>query len=524
MTKQKSKHEAQTIQIKAIAGTIFLIILVFAFSWNSLTESFVVGGDAWSNLLPIIHYRDSILNHSSFPIYTDLWYGGWNQWQNPLWSFLYIPATLIWILTPLDWGTKIIYVGHLLFSILIAKKLASLFLESELERVSVAILLTSPALPAFTGGHIEKLMSWGWILLSIYFIFNQNIKQPTKGLLSGLCLGIIPLTGSNYYTLYAGILLLPLVIANNGFKNLSYFLFGSLIGLLHLPSIIHLIGQPRSNPSEWIPFFSSSLSGIFLSLGFGISNGKLPIGPETWAIIGLPVLYLFMRSFSQQVQNFLGEESTEKIKIQTALCASILIFIFLATGLAYRGHHFLDTFRVPSRAIAFIAIAIIVFICISLKPYFIGKINLNKVLLAISAIQVVIFTFLILPQPSPYIPYDSQSQGLADILRENNAKQVWISTNLDEMYIQVVLNQNGIGLPNAYYGDMGQEVKVTGKYCGYSFDYLVTKDEPRLGYIELKSDMNISQPIGKISLENLSFIESIMIHDQSFDIYKVVCN
>lgn len=523
MVKQKLTNEAQDIQIKSGTGTFLLIILIFLFSWNSLTAPFIVGGDAWSNLLPIVHYRDSILNHSTFPNDTELWYSGWNQWQNPLWSFLYLPATLVWLFTPLDWGTKIIYVGHLLFSIFVSKKLASLFLNSEIEKVSGAILLISPVLPAFTGGHVEKLMSWGWFLLSIYFVLNETIKQPTKGLLSGLCLGIIPLTGSNYYALYAGILLLPLHVASNGIKNLRYFLFGSLIGLLHLPSVIHLIGHSRSNPSEWIPFFSSSLSGIFLALGFGVSNGKLPIGPETWSIIGLPIVYLFIKSFYQQIIIFV-KEKISAVKIQIALCISIFIFIILATGLAYQGHHFLDTFRVPSRAIAFIAVAVIVFILISLKPTFIRQFDSNKILWVISAVQVIIFTLLILPKPTLYSPYDSQSQVLAETLKENSAEQVWVSTTLDEMYIQVVLNQNGIGLPNVYYGDMGQEVKIEGKYCGYSFDHLVTKDQPTFEYIGLKSDMNGFQAIGKISLENLSFVESIMIHNQKFDIYKVICN
>lgn len=523
MKQLELRNEARASQIKSWVGTIFLIILAFAFSWNSLTAPFVVGGDAWSNLLPIVHYRDSILNNFSFPNDTELWYGGWVQWQNPLWSFLYLPATLIWLIMPLDWGTKIVYVGHLIFSILIAKKLASLFLKSEIEKISVAILLTSPVLPAFTGGHVEKLMSWGWILLAIYFVLDEKKEQPAKGLFSGLCLGIIPLTGSNYYALYSAILLIPLALANNGIKNFKYFLFGSLIGLLHLPSVLHLIGQPRSDPSEWIPFFSSSLSGIFLSLGFGISNGKLPIGPETWALIGLPALYLFIKSFSQQVIAFI-KEKTEKVKIQIALCFSILIFIILATGFAYQGHHLLDTFRVPARAIAFIAVAILIFVLVSLKPAFIRQFDLNKILWGISAIQVIIFTFLILPQPAPYSPYDPQSQALAKTLKENSAEQVWLSTTLDEMYIQVVLNQNGIGLPNVYYGDMGQEVKVTGKYCGYSFDSLVTKDQSMLGYIELKSDMNGFQPIGKISLENLFFVKSITIHNQDYSIYKVVCD
>src|SRR5688500_4153055 len=100
-----------------VPALLGLTILAFIFCWDALIAPFWSDGDLWSNLLPVVHFRQSILVESTFPLYTTLWYGGHYQWMNPLSSFLYLPATIIWLLFPLDWGTRILMVGHLIFSL-----------------------------------------------------------------------------------------------------------------------------------------------------------------------------------------------------------------------------------------------------------------------------------------------------------------------------------------------------------------------------------------------------------------------
>jgi hypothetical protein len=82
---------------------------------------------------------------------------------------------------------------------------------------------------------------------------------------------------------------------------------------------------------------------------------------------------------------------------------------------------------------------------------------------------------------------------------------------LNDMYIQVVLTQNGIALPNVYYGDMGQEVEITGNYCGYSFDHLIALTPVQGKSIELKADMEWSGTKGEISLNDLYLVRQVIL-------------
>jgi hypothetical protein len=494
-------------------GVIFLILFGFVYSLPALLSPFWVGNDAWSNLLPIIHYRDSIFNNHTLPLYTDLWYGGRDQWANPLWSFFYFPSTVVYLMTPLEWGTRIVYFGHLLFTLLAARKLSSLFLVTEIERISAAIILASPALPAFTAGQTEKIMSWGWVLLGLYFLLEKKRCVWQKGILAGLCLGVIPITGSNYYAFYAGILFLSLVASFKNKKLVTFFIFGASIGLMHVPSILHLIGQPRANAEQSIRELSLSFVGIFSSLSIGLAN---PMGWETWAPVGVPVIYLLFKNIFLKIRR-----RSTLTHLEKSLIFSLIIFVLLATSLAYQGHHLLDAFRVPARAIAFIALVVTLFILTAqtgvekLKP---------EMLLVLSAMQVGVLSFMIQPSGAVYGPRDSQAQSLADILKEDDARSVWISMReLNDMYIQTVLNQNGITLPNVYYGDMGQEVKIMGSYCGYSFDHLIAL-APIIGdSVELKADMEWSEAKGEISLNDLYFVEKVTIHNIDYHVYRVLC-
>jgi hypothetical protein len=196
--------------------------------------------------------------------------------------------------------------------------------------------------------------------------------------------------------------------------------------------------------------------------------------------------------------------------------------MLLATSLAYHGHHLLDTFRVPVRAISFVALVVILFVLISQAGREKSKMG---VFLVVSALQVGFLFFMIRPSGAPYSPYDPQAQNLANTLKADSAKKVWISMReLNDMYIQVVLTQNGIVLPNVYYGDMGQEVKITGDYCGYSFDHLIVLESLVREPIELKADMEWSDIQGEISLTDLALVKRVKINDGFYHVYRVLCD
>lgn len=71
---------------------------------------------------------------------------------------------------------------------------------------------------------------------------------------------------------------------------------------------------------------------------------------------------------------------------------------------------------------------------------------------------------------------------------------------------------------------MGQQVEITGSFCGYSFDHLVVQTPISSSEIDLIADMEWSQTRGKIPLENLSPLAEININGKSYLTYRVVCN
>jgi hypothetical protein len=506
---------------RKVAAVMFLILFAIAYCWDALMAPFWVGNDGWSNLLPIIHYRESLLIQHQFPAFTNLWYGGRYQWQNPLWNFAYLPSTFIWLLFPLDWGTRLVYFLHLVFALLAGRALASHFSENEINRASSALILCSPILPALTAGQTEKILAWGWILLAIYFLLDNRRPQKQKGFLSGICLGIIPLTGANYYTLYAGIALGLLVLSFKDVKLLIFFASGSLIGLIHFPSVVYLVGYSRGEAAISIPKLSLSLAGILTSLAIGLAK---PMGWETWAPVGIPTLYLFFRNLFARAGALVRlDRHSYPRRIEVALLAGILTLALLATGIAYQGHHFLDLFRVPSRSIAVLAILLTVYVLATLSNH--ESKNSIHHYLWMAAVQITIVSFMIRPSGTVYGPYDPEAHELARMLKMNGAESIWISSqNLNDMYIHAALNLNDIRLPNVYYGDMGQQVSISGDFCGYSFDHLMIPLPVRGTEIELVADMEWSHTRGRIPLSSLRLIRQVDIHGTSYNIYAVQCN
>ena len=519
----KFQHKAQAYQ--SWLGIGFLILFALLYCLSALISPFWGDNDSWSNLLPVIHFRQSILEQHTLPLYTDLWYGGRAQWANPLWNFLYLPSTIVWLVFPLDWGTRIVFIGHIIFSLLAGRSLASLYLKSENEKVAAGILFTSPILPVLSAGHVEKVMSWGWVLLALYFLLNTKLTPMQRGLAAGLCLGIVPLTGSNYYTFYSVILLFPLVSSFREIKLLYSFCLGSLVGLLHLVSVWEMIGNGRVHAKTFIEAYSVDLWASVMALSTGFSK---PLSWETWSPIGILTLCLFGLMLGKKVVAASTSGKSDISAQEIALLFSGIVLLLLATGFAYKNHSWFDLFRVPARALAFVAIVILLFILFNARKAversFIRYPTLQFVLL-ISAVQVVTSAWFIKPQGSDHSPYDKSVQRLANVLIADHAKSVWLSTHhLADMYIHVGLTANHLSLPNVYYGDMGQEIKITGTYCGYSFDHLIAFSPLQTHRIELVADPEWSNTKGEIPVDSLSLVEQVEIDDKILYVYRVICN
>ena len=506
-------------------GILALILFALLYCWSALVSPFWNDNDTWSNLLPVIHFRHSILEQHALPLYTDLWYGGRAQWANPLWNFLYLPSTIVWVVTPLDWGTRIVFLGHLIFSLLSGRWLAGLFLDSEFERISAAILFTSPILVALTAGHVEKVMSWGWVLLALYFLLNRNLTSRQRGLGAGICLGIIPLTGANYYAFYAGILISLLAISYKDLKLFLFFGLGSLIGLLHLPTVWQMAGHARSHAEVFIKAYSVSLLNSLSALSVGFSK---PLSWETWTPVGILTIYLFGLILVMKTRATISKKKFEFSLQELALLLSIFLLLLLSSGLAYRGQNWFNLFRVPARALAFVALAIVLFVLMNAR----GLINHTRLkqtslrlFLFTSAVQIAASAWVIRPEGSKHSPYQASVQHVADILKADNAKSIWFSTRaLDDMYIHVGLTRNDLALPNVYYGDMGQNITAMGSYCSYSFDHVIAFAPIEGSTLQLLADTEWSVTDEEIPLDKLSLLERVKLDDRILNIYRVICS
>lgn len=506
-------------------ATLLLCLVGLAYCLDALRSPFFGGLDTLSNLLPIIHYRHAILDQGTWPWYTTLWYGGRYQWMNPLWSFLYLPATIVWIALPLDLAAKVVISGHVIFSLLAGRHLAQSFLPRTDQQIFATIFLTAPLASAVQAGHLEKVMSWPWVLLGLSFLFDDTERRFRHGLFAGLCLGIIPLTGSNYYALYTSILFGALLLPQFNRRLLLGFLLGASVGLFHLPSILYLVGVQRGGPAWSIPRYSSSPAEMFSDLFVGLGAvGRW----ESQAIIGLPTLIVLLASFYYFVCRPVAvpDGTTADRGTGIALMAAGMVFGLLITGLAYRQHHLLDTFRVPSRATPFLALTILLFILLSYRCWLPASARKGiTVLLALSLLHVVAVTWQVRVPGDPYWLHNSGADELAAYLRQRGAQSVWTNTSYSNVLLNVALNLEEIHLPHVYYGDMGQTVQVQGTYCGgYTFDHVIAAGGDRpAGNIAIRQGRE-REPLVLIPAARVVYLDSFQVAGEAWDIYQIRCD
>lgn len=509
-------------------GTLVVLGISIAYLFPALAAPFPGGHDTYAHLLPVLHYRRSILMEGAFPWFTDLWYGGRPQWMNPLSTFLYPPATIVWLALPLETGTKVLLLGHTIGALFAARRLARCFVDRELDAVALAILFCSSLPPAMRLGHVEKIFPLPWVLLGLFFLLKSSDRTFREGIMAGLCLCLIPLAGANYYALYAGILFAAVLLARRSRPLTGGVLLGVVPGLFHVPSILHLIGVPRLNASETIGAFSSSPLVLVNDLFLGrYAEGRL----EGLSIIGLPTLALLISGCEQLYRRGRSPENEAEqwsaFRVAVALLAAAGVLALLATGALYRGHHILDTFRVPCRATAFLAVTILLFVCVCMRHYPLSISPRARASLLVTAVAHVALVLLSIQPPGDSYDADSSGAGrLAASLVARNAKSVWLSTfDLDQdTLIPFALTRAGLALPNVYYGDMGQTVPLRGPYCGFSFDYLLRDGDPTLPEPMFLINDITGRSEGAIPAVNLRHEGSETVLDREWQIYRVVCD
>ncbi|MFC6973661.1 hypothetical protein ACFQL1_01615 [Halomicroarcula sp. GCM10025709] len=141
----------------AIAGVAIYL------EWGPLTKpGFPYPNDFFSNLIPVLHARASVAS-GELPLYTEQWYGGEWQFANPLWKGFYPPwwpMFLPWV--PMLAYYKFLYAAHIIATAAVSYVYGRRYLN-QLSAGVIALLFT--LIIIHFNGHIEKVLSWPWIVL-----------------------------------------------------------------------------------------------------------------------------------------------------------------------------------------------------------------------------------------------------------------------------------------------------------------------------------------------------------------------
>lgn len=525
--------------MKKFLVVILFVAIVFvciAFVFHALRAPFFGAGDLPTNLLPMVHYKDSILNQGIAPIYTTLWYGGRLQYQNPLWNFFYFPSTIIYLLFSLSFATKLIITAHFVLATFVGFLIAKDFVKNNFISFFSSFLFLTPLITAIYAGHLEKILAYPWVLLGLRASLTWEKEERKNGLLVGLSLGQIAVTGANYYVLYATLLFGLVAIQRlrktsqeTSLRNLVFNKFTGSILLSALPFIVVKI------PSVWyiagkfrepVGYSLTRIELIFQSLFLFPISKDIPGNQEGMALVGFPIFIIFLLRlfFKPKTKNAYLRD------IRIPLYAASLIFILFTTGLANKWIPLFNTFRVTSRAMTFLGITVVVLalsytkelISINQKWEFALVLLFGLSFLHLSYIWVNHYR----PVGTRYWIEDSGANEVASFLKNHNAKSVWIAEDIfDTRLVALALNIQGIHLPNVYYGAMGQTISASGNYCSYSFDFLIAKnrkDPPE--QIGLKTFAAPYRILAPVPAENLEAQETFQVGKTELNIYKVICD
>ncbi len=422
-----------------------LLFLIFAFIFSVqfiFNPNFFVNNDLNGNIVPLLHFKQSILTYHQFPLWNTYINQGIPSVADPLYG-IYNPLVSIPILLlPYEIAIKIMYLLAIFLSCISMYMLLKLYKVSSLVSSIIAITYASGTYISsrINAGHLEKIISFPLLPLLLFSLIK--LTQEKNILWSGITaiiLSLILFSGDIYnaqYYLYsiASIFLLFLFKDRKTSLYLMlsvilFFLFSSIkiLPMLQLPDYISKIKEPFVGGLNLIsltynlflpvdPIFLNLFSTSDYSTGFGWWESLSFIGP--FSALGL--LYILKSSFSKI--------DTEKLII---IILSILFLLLSAPDSLLNPYHYLISnvetlkfFHVPSRILALWGMIILLFFGI-----FLDKFKDKKL-----AIAILLINFLIVFIYSQNILREKQ---FVKIDQDYIAPLNWIASNNNDNYLTV---------------------------------------------------------------------------------------
>ena len=459
---------------RLLIGFALGLIPVFLLRHRLLEPGYPYLHDFVSNLYPVLHAQWS-LSHGQLPIYTELWYEGRYQFLNPLWNGFYPPMWLLFIpWVPVLPSMKILLIVHYIATAMIAYWYASEDFGPWIA-VPFALLFVSPM--ALYRGLIEKILGWPWFVLLVWQLTRTRMRSDPRrnGLLAGIGLGMLLLTGDVYNFFYASCLLGCVVLATKNWAFVYATVKGSLVGLPKVvfsivPTMLAGAGRPTFSRPAALDSFVAGLIGFWIEpRTFDVLIGRA-IDPSAYRVVGLPIVLVAVCVVLWTYKS----PSKDKDWIAGLGVAAVLGTLLASEWTYLYELPVVKLFRLSSRATVVVAMAVLLLAWYALhrvETIQIGTIlykgrPILAFLVALSAVNGIGIWHAVEIGEARELAVDDR---VANDLEASGCDSVWI----EGMYgppghvaapyqkpIGYELTRHGISLTAINYGDIGQEYQV----------------------------------------------------------------
>lgn len=342
--------------------------------------------DLNSNLLPVLMYKAQVAA-GEFP-WTSPWYSAESNLRNPLWNFLYPPATLLFLLLPVALAVRVVIALHIALGWYLMQRLLRAFTTHEAAALFGAFLYVFAGFwaAALTSYHFEKIFGLAWLPL-ILLLFRRCYETPSwrYALGLGLTLALLVYAGAMYVIVFvlAALALITAVLFLQTPPRRAQ------VGYLALAAAsFALIAAPKLAPNL-ASSLSSDRPSIFLADSIDLITAPILPG-DLWPIT-LPetalwrwnevTIYISTAGLALALLGVIGLWRSPQRRWTLPLLAAIALMIYWSMGFppfAFAG--LLAKLRVASRSLLLVGLILCLLAAVGLDALIGGRVRASRLL------------------------------------------------------------------------------------------------------------------------------------------------
>jgi hypothetical protein len=424
----------------------------------SSSKEIPFGLDFDSNLSPIT----SMLK-APFSLWDDSWWLGFPNYSGSLSNIFYPLSTIPFMLFGIVGGLKVIIFIHFLLAGVGFYLFSQYLTKNNLVRLygSIIFMLCGSLATKIYAGHLEKIMAFGWIPITLYFFCKviEN-KKPRYIIYSSISASMFFMVGDLYSViffafLFATFIIIRVVPTKDKVQVYNFLKIGILMILISAIKwfpIIFLKNYLVRNIDIYQGFES-----VFVVFSRFYSTTQEPTYGiwESYSYIGLiPFILAVIGIF-------------HKSKEKWYLIASIIVGMIWVNN-TYSLSHFihmlpvLDNFRVPTRIYIFMTFYLIALSVLGFD-YLFQKAKEKKIdsraLFCMFGIIIIVATWNVYTENKKFIQKEPDQSGIEIYSAITNASSSnlnlepsLVTIGVDRKFKQHLFMQNGLHYFNAYYG------------------------------------------------------------------------